>query len=84
MSDESKNSSAPGAEAEPKSIWFFVGMILSLYGAIILVTGLFGQPPETVLGSTRPAVWWGAVITVAGVIFLKVGWNSGADGDSDA
>ncbi len=53
-------------------VWFFVGIILLVYGLIILVTGIleFSQPPSTVLGTLHPAVWWGALLTVIGGIYV--------------
>jgi FtsH-binding integral membrane protein len=53
-------------------VWFFVGVILLIYGLIILGTGIyeFSSPPPTVLASTHPAVWWGALLTVIGSIYV--------------
>ena len=53
-------------------VWFFVGVILLIYGVIILGTGIyeFSSPPPTVLSSTHPAVWWGALLTVIGGIYV--------------
>jgi FtsH-binding integral membrane protein len=53
-------------------VWFFVGVILLVYGVIILGTGIyeFSSPPPTVLASTHPAVWWGALLTVIGGIYV--------------
>jgi hypothetical protein len=53
-------------------VWFFVGVILLIYGVIILITGIyeFSSPPPTVLGKTHPAVWWGALLTVIGGIYV--------------
>ena len=53
-------------------VWFFVGVILLIYGFIILGTGIyeFSSPPPTVLASTHPAVWWGALLTVIGGIYV--------------
>ena len=53
-------------------VWFFVGVILLIYGVIILVTGIyeFTSPPPTVLAKTHPAVWWGALLTVIGGIYV--------------
>lgn len=52
-------------------VWF-VGVILLIYGVIILATGIyeFSSPPPTVLASTHPAVWWGALLTVIGGIYV--------------
>ena len=53
-------------------VWFFVGVILLIYGVIILGTGIyeFSSPPPTVLAKTHPAVWWGALLTVIGGIYV--------------
>jgi hypothetical protein len=53
-------------------VWFFVGVLLLIYGIIILGTGIseYSSPPPTVLGNTHPAVWWGALLTVIGGIYV--------------
>lgn len=57
-----------------KPIWYFVGLILLSMGAIIFLTGLYllVNPPSTntVLSATRPNIWWGGLMTIAGVIFV--------------
>ncbi|MGH9402159.1 MAG: hypothetical protein ACRD2P_08640 [Terriglobia bacterium] len=57
---------------EPLPVWFFVGIIFVIYGVMILVTGLteISHPPDTVLSSLHPAIWWGAVITALGALFV--------------
>lgn len=67
--------------SEPQSIWFFVGLILTIYGLIVTGMGLFGRPAETVLAHLRPAIWWGAIMVVFGVVFLVVGRRRGAERD---
>jgi hypothetical protein len=62
-----------GRTSEPLSIWFFVGLILALYGCIIVVGGLLGGPRDTVFAEYRPELWWGAVMVVFGAVFLFVG-----------
>ena len=69
---------------EPRSIWFFVGLILSVYGVIILLMGLFGTQANTVLAETRPAIWWGAIMVVFGGIFLAVGRHADNASEEDA
>jgi hypothetical protein len=69
---------APGREvSKPHDhhmipVWFFVGVILLIYGIIILGTGIyeFASPPPTVLANTHPAVWWGALLTVIGGVYV--------------
>ena len=60
-------------QSKPLPIWFFVGLILLVYGIIVTASGVFMAPRATVLADTRPALWWGAVITVAGAVFLTIG-----------
>ena len=57
-----------------KSIWFFVGLTLTIMGVLVVVAGIadYMAPPErsTVLAATHPALWWDGVMVVAGVVFL--------------
>ena len=55
-------------------VWFFVGVILLIYGVIILATGIyeFSHPPATVLAQLHPAVWWGALLTLVGAVYVYV------------
>jgi hypothetical protein len=52
------------------SIWFFIGLILLIYGILITGTGiyeLFVPPPRPiVLANLHAAVWWGALLTIIG------------------
>lgn len=61
------------AAAEPLPIWFFVGLILLVYGLIVLVSGLVSPARPTVLAELKPALWWGAVMSVGGGVFLGIG-----------
>jgi hypothetical protein len=71
MNDQLNESA--GAGKEPLSIWFFVGIILLGYGLIVMIAGLVGDDRPTVLAELRPALWWGAIMLVAGVIFTAIG-----------
>ena len=58
-------------------VWFFVGVILLIYGIIIFGTGVseLKSPPLDALVSMpgwaqHPAVWWGAILTVIGGIYV--------------
>ena len=53
-------------------VWFFVGVILLIYGILILATGIseFSRPPSTVLANLHPALWWGALLVVIGAVYV--------------
>ena len=65
-----------------KPIWYFVGILLLIIGLIVAATGVDGlvnPPPEeqqTVLYVLHVGIWWGAIIAVAGVIFLVANRNA--------
>jgi hypothetical protein len=55
-------------------VWFFVGVILLIYGVIILATGIyeFSHPPATVLAKLHPAIWWGGLLTIFGGVYVWI------------
>ena len=57
-------------------VWFFVGVLLLIYGVLITATGIieFSNPPATVLSNLHPAIWWGAILTVIGAIYTYLYW----------
>jgi hypothetical protein len=62
-------------ETKPmKPIWYFVGLMLTAMGAVVLVSGLIDYSGErtakTVLSQLHPAIWWGAIMIVAGLILF--------------
>jgi hypothetical protein len=56
------------------SIWFFIGLLLTVYGVLIVATGLYelGTPPEhpAVLSGLHPEIWWGALLLGIGLFYL--------------
>ena len=52
-------------------VWFFVGVLLLIYGVLIFISGLteWSHPPDTVLSNLHAAVWWGALLIVLGGIY---------------
>ena len=61
-------------------IWFWVGLMLFVVGLIITGTGIYylSHPVPTVMGHTNPALWWGALMDVSGIIFLAIGLIAGS------
>ncbi|MBZ5542083.1 MAG: hypothetical protein LAO07_00200 [Acidobacteriia bacterium] len=55
-------------------VWFFVGVLLLIYGVLIFASGIleFSTPPTTVLGNVHPAIWWGALLTIIGAIYVHL------------
>lgn len=55
------------------SIWFFIGVLLDIYGTLICGTGiyeLFVPPAHPVqLAEYHANIWWGAVLLVLGLIY---------------
>lgn len=60
------------------SIWFFIGSMLAVYGALILATGIYTVfcPPKNtvVLASLHIEIWWGTIILLLGLIFVIRFW----------
>ncbi len=56
------------SEKQPMPIWFFIGLLLLLYGILILIAGIMqiAHPPATVLAQMHPTFWGGIVLTVLG------------------
>ncbi len=61
------------AERKMLSIWFFVGLMLTILGALILATGvnyIFHPQDLTTLAHLNTNLWWGAVMLLSGLAFL--------------
>jgi hypothetical protein len=48
--------------------WFFVGVILPIYGVLILAIGTWelSHPPSTVLAELHRGLWWEALLAIIG------------------
>ena len=61
-------------------IWFFIGIILAVYGAMITVSGIytFVNPPEhkVVLWNWHADIWWGALLFLFGLAYVIRFWPS--------
>jgi xanthine/uracil permease len=60
-----------------KSIWYFVGVLLAIMGAIITASAVYSliHPPaqSKVLSHLHPDLWWGILMLVFGLCFAI--WN---------
>ncbi len=60
-----------------KSIWYFVGLLLTIIGIIITISGvysIFNPPSEPkLLAHLHPDLWWGLLMLVFGLFFAL--WN---------
>ena len=58
------------------SIWIFIGILLIVYGFLIMGQGmweLFVPPAKpVVLAELRAPLWWGALILILGGVFVGV------------
>ena len=56
------------------SIWFFIGVLLTAYGGLILGYGLYewttaNYPVGVQLTGLHAPVWWGGVLFLVGVFY---------------
>jgi hypothetical protein len=60
------------------SIWFLIGLQLTIYGVLIVGSGIYVyfNPPDqpTVLADLHPAIWWGAIMLVLGLFYTGKYW----------
>jgi hypothetical protein len=65
------------------SIWFFIGVLLTVYGAMIFGDGVFDLVtrvvPKVVLGNLHAPVWWGAMLLILG-LFYGIRFRPGRNG----
>ncbi len=66
-------------EKESLSIWFFVGLILTIYGIIVLIANiqaLISPPVSThvVFENLHSGLWWGGMMILLGLLFLYLHW----------
>jgi len=55
------------------SIWFFIGVLLTAYGILVLAAGLHDlvSPPAhaVVLANLHAGIWWGALLLLIGMFY---------------
>jgi hypothetical protein len=54
-------------------VWFFVGILLLVYGALIFGTGIYevAHPPQSrvVLYDLHADIWWGGLLMILGLVY---------------
>jgi len=54
-------------------VWFFVGVLLLVYGMMIFASGIYAlaHPPENrvVLYDLHADIWWGGLLVILGLIY---------------
>jgi len=53
------------------AIWFFIGVLLAVYGVLILGAGIYGLfvPPEVAKPELHLGIWWGALLLAIGALY---------------
>ena len=53
-------------------VWFFIGLLLAIYGVIILVAGIsdWTHSPSVILGRYHPSVWGGILLLLIGGFYV--------------
>jgi hypothetical protein len=56
------------------SVWFFIGLLLTIYGLLILATAVHELlvPPSTqvAMAHLHIGIWWGAGMLIFGLVYL--------------
>ena len=56
------------------SVWFFIGLLLTIYGLLVLVSGVYELwvPPSTqiAMAHLHIGIWWGAGMLIFGLVYL--------------
>ena len=59
---------------EPIAIWYFIGLLLTVYGVLIMGAGLYdllaGIQRNTVHAEMHAGIWWGALLLVLGLVYV--------------
>ena len=55
------------------SIWFFIGLLLTVYGMLILGAGIYGlsHPPRRTVQMEQyhAGIWWGVLLLLLGLFY---------------
>jgi hypothetical protein len=55
------------------SIWFFIGVLLAVYGILIAGAGVYDyfapKPARVVMSHLHAPIWWGALLLAVGAFY---------------
>ncbi len=53
-------------------VWFFIGLLLTIYGVIILITSIvdWSQPSQVILSRYHPGLWGGILLLLIGSFYV--------------
>ena len=57
------------------AIWFFIGVLLLVYGGMIMLYGIYewatsSYPAGVQLTNLHTPVWWGGILLVIGLLYV--------------
>jgi hypothetical protein len=59
---------------KPIAIWYFIGLLLTVYGVLVLGVSLYdviaGIQRQTVLAEVHIGIWWGILLLVVGLTYV--------------
>jgi len=53
-------------------VWFFIGLLLTMYGVIILITSIvdWSQSSQAILAQYHPGLWGGILLLLIGSFYV--------------
>jgi FtsH-binding integral membrane protein len=53
-------------------VWFFIGLLLTIYGIIILITSIvdWSEPSQANLAQYHPSLWGGIILLLIGSFYV--------------
>jgi hypothetical protein len=65
-------------EHELLPVWFFIGLLLAVYGIIVLIAGVWelSNPPAVVLAKYHSGIWGGLLLLLIGGFYTVHFWPS--------
>jgi len=53
-------------------VWFFIGLLLTIYGVIILITSIvdWSVPSQAILAQYHPGLWGGILLLLIGSFYV--------------